>query len=422
MKLSRIGRVSMALVVSVAMALGMTACGGGTVGYLWVMGTQYNQIVGYKIDDFTGNLTQALGSPFSSGGTNPVSMVVKAGGRYVYVVNKGVPATSTSAGTPGNISVFSVGTGGVITYQAQYSSRGSNPVWASIDSAGNYLYVVDTLYPDTPAYPNPNGYGDITVFAIDPNTGRLQLVPNQQIKDANQTQLTFFPIGGKPIMSKISGSCLFTIDGADQTVFPYAIGTSGQLTLTANSTIATGAGNLTSINANGSYIYLTDAATTQLASPGVTSSGGFIMPYTVGTSSCSLNTLTGGSVPNLALTSNPSYSMADSKSKFLYVLNRSSTNSQNPNSSSISAFTIDSSTGKLQPIGSTNNPYAVGSGPVCMVEDPTNQYVYTSNNIDGTVTGKIINQNSGELADLQRGSTFPATGQATCLAVSGNVD
>ena len=56
-----------------------------------------------------------------------------------------------------------------------------------------------------------------------------------------------------------------------------------------------------------------------------------------------------------------------------------------------------------------------------MVEDPSDQYVYTSNNIDGTVTGKQINKNSGQLSDLQRGSKFTATGQATCLAVSGNV-
>jgi hypothetical protein len=41
---------------------------------------------------------------------------------------------------------------------------------------------------------------------------------------------------------------------------------------------------------------------------------------------------------------------------------------------------------------------------------------------DGTVTGKFINQNTGQLSDLQRGSSFPATGLATCLAVSGNVD
>ena len=418
MKLSRIGRVSMALVVSVAMALGMTACGGGTIAYLWVLGIQYNQIVGYKVDDFTGNLTQVLHSPFASGGTNPVSIVVKTGGRYVYVVNKGVPASGSSSGTPGNISVFSVGVGGTLTFQSQYTSRGSNPVWASTDSTGNFLYVLDSLYPDTPSYPNPNGYGDITVFAIDPNTGRLQLVPNQQIKDSNQTQLTFFPVGAQPIMLKVSGSgCLFTVNSGDQTIFPYSIGSSGQLVLTANSTIQTGAGNITSINANGSYVYLTDAA------PTPASTGGRILPYTVGSgSACSLNTLTGGPVNNVAFTSNPTYSMVDAQGKFLYVLNRSSTNSQNPNTSSISAYTIDSSTGKLQPIGSANNPYAVGSGPVCMVEDPTKQYVYTSNNIDGNVTGKLINSSNGELSDLQRTSTFPATGQATCLAISGNVD
>ena len=79
----------MALAVSVAIGLGMTACGGGTIGYMWVLGTQFNQIAGFKIDDFTGNLTNVVGSPFSSGGTNPVSLVVKTGGRYVYVINKG---------------------------------------------------------------------------------------------------------------------------------------------------------------------------------------------------------------------------------------------------------------------------------------------------------------------------------------------
>src|ERR1700748_2987092 len=79
MKLSRIGRISMALVVSVAMGLGMTACGGGTIGFMWVPGTQYNQIAAFKIDDFTGNLTAIPHSPFSSGGSNPVAITVKQG-------------------------------------------------------------------------------------------------------------------------------------------------------------------------------------------------------------------------------------------------------------------------------------------------------------------------------------------------------
>src|SRR5258708_37186965 len=103
MKLSRIGRVSMALVVSVAMGLGMTACGGGTIGFMWVLGTQFNQIAAFKIDDFSGNLTTPPGSPFTSGGTNPVSLVVKPGGRYLYVINEGgglTPAATWGVSCP----------------------------------------------------------------------------------------------------------------------------------------------------------------------------------------------------------------------------------------------------------------------------------------------------------------------------------
>lgn len=415
MRLSRIGRFGMACVASVALVLGMTACGSYTIGYMWVAGTQYNQIYGYKIDNFTGNLTSAVGSPFSSGGTNPVSIVVKSGGRYVYVINKGTQTDPTKPGTGSNIALFSVGGDGTLTYQTTYTSQGSTPVWAATDSTGSYLYVLDQF---SPAWGTKNAAGtidtngDITAFSIASDTGRLSLVTNAQVKNSDGTQLPYFEVGPYPVMMRVaSNGCLFTADQGDATIFPYSIGTSGQLTLTTNSTVKVTGGSaspqLTSINASGSYVYLTDAA------------NNLIVPYTVGTS-CALNTLTGGSVANLNLTSNPVYSFTDAKGKYLYVLNQASTNSNVPNSS-ISAFTIDSTTGKLQQIPDSLNPYQVGSGPVCMGEDPTNQYVYTSNHTAGTVTGKIINQNTGQLSDLSRGATFPSAGEATCLAISGNV-
>ena len=409
MKLSKIGRVSMAFVASVAMGLGMTACGGGTIGYMWVLGTQYNQIAGFKIDQLTGNLTNIPGSPFTSGGTNPVSIAVKPGGRYVYVVNK-------ATGTNGNIEVFSVGGDGVLTPQQSYNSQGNTPVWLAIDTSGNFLYVLDQVAP--PIVTTTNGVttttaqtvGDITVFSIAADTGRLTLVTNQQSLSASGTQKAYFPVGANPTMLRVSsGGCLFTLDSGDNTIFPYTTNsTTGQLTLTTNSTITTSASRLTSINANGSNVYLTDAGANQ------------ILPYTVGTS-CALNTANGGAVANLALTANPVMSIVDSTGKYFYVLNQSTTNSQNANST-ISAFTIDATTGKLQILGDpASNPYSIGAGPVCIVEDPSNQYIYTSNNADGTVTGKIIDKNTGKLSNLTRGSTFPATGQATCLAVSGNI-
>jgi 6-phosphogluconolactonase (cycloisomerase 2 family) len=405
MKLSRIGRISMAFVVSVAMGLGMTACGGGTIGFMWVLGTQYNQIAGFKIDDFTGNLTQIPHSPFASGGATPVSIVVIPGGRFVYVINKG----SSSCG----ISLFSVGGEGILTPQQCFSSQGTTPVWATRDSTGGFLYVLDQQAPAVNGV-LPNN-GDITVFSIAADTGRLTLVLNQQVKDPKTgAQLTYFPVGNKPSMMQLaSGGCLLTLDQGDQTVFPYSV-SGGQLTLTTNSTISIGSTNATWIGANGSAVYITDA--------GVPNTPGQILPYTIG-SSCALNTANGGAVANLPLTSNPTFTMVDAKGKYLYVLNQSTTNSQATSYSSISAFNIDPTSGKLSQIPDPgNNPYPSGPGPVCMVEDPTSQYIYTSNSVDGTVTGFQLDNNTGKLSNLKRGSKFTATGQATCLAVSPNVN
>jgi len=401
MTLSRIGRISRALVASMAVVLGMSACGGYTVGFMWVLGTQYNQIAGFKIADFTGNLTNMVNSPYSSGGANPVSIAVRVGGNFVFVVNKG-----TGHGD-GNVSVFAVGEDGILTFQNAYSTAGNSPVWAAADGSGNYLYVLDSQAPDG------SGNGDITVFAVDGGTGRLQLVPNEEIKNSAGQQLNYFEVGKVPTILRYGGSCLYTLDSGDQTIFPYGIGTNGQLTLEPISLITLGTVNATSLNAAGSSIYVTDAGTT--ANP-----QNRIFPFTPG-ASCSLSVQADGPAPNLPTSSNPVYSMTDSKGKYLYVLNHSTTNTNaGTTNSSISAFVIES-TGQLVGISDASNPYPVGNGPVCMIEDPSGQYVYTSN-MDGTVTGKIINQNTGQLSDLSRGSSFTATGLGTCLAVSGSVD
>jgi 6-phosphogluconolactonase (cycloisomerase 2 family) len=433
MKLSRIGRVSMALVVSVAIGLGMTACGGGTIGFMWVLGTQYNQIAAFKIDDFSGNLTTPPGSPFTSGGINPVSLVVKPGGRYLYVINEGGGLTPdakggvscpTIGGGGGAIAEFAIGGQGVLTFQQTFQSQGCTPVWAAHDSTGNFLYVLDKYAPNTsclsngqPEPPATACNGEITVFSVDPNTGRLTLVLNQQIKNPTTPglQLTYFPVGALPKMMAVAGSCVFTLNNdANQTVYPYIGGSSGQLTLTTNSTINSGAVRATSIIASGTSAYITDAG------PANTNTPGQILPFTVGGTACSLNTITGGPTQNLSPASNPVYTLVDSKNQYLYIANQSSSNSTTPNSS-ISAFTIlPNLTLQLIP-DAPNNPYPIGAGPVCMVEDPSNQYIYTSNG-DGTVTGKVLDHNSGKIANLSRGSTFTAVGQATCLAVSGNVD
>jgi len=431
MTLSKIGRSVMALVATAALGLGMTACGGGTIGYMWVLGTYYNQISGFLIDDYTGNLTAITHSPFASGGTNPVSIVVKPGGRFVFVINSGSTPASTT-GTPGTgsfvatgqtISVFSVGGGGTLTFEQNYFSQGVQSVWAALDSSGNFLYVVDKYSPDYAS----TGAGSITAFSINSTTGRLTLVPNTAILK-NQIPQTWFDVGANPIMSKIgSGSCLFTmsaanpaIPGSQNLIYPYSVNSStGQLVVpTTGSYLVAGSNTLTSINTStgtsaASYIYLTDGG------------GNQIFSLQAGGTACSLAPVAGGQQLNISGAADPVNSLTSQSGKFLYVLNQTSTGTgcgtTCNSSSSISAFTINTQ-GQLAPLSdSTNNPYAVGSGPVCIAQDPSNQYLYISDNNDSTVTGKLVDQNRGYLSNLARGTVFPTSSKPSCLAISGNL-
>jgi len=384
----------MALLVSVAMGLGMTSCGGGTIGFMWVLGRQYSQIGGFKIDDRSGNLTGIIGSPVPSGGTNPVMLTIKSGGRYLYVLNAG-----DSTGATGNFSLFSVGSSGNLSYQQSYPTQGTFPVWITTDSTGSYLYVLSQRSPSYDGVTDLNG--SITVFPLDPNTGR-----------PNVTQAASFEVGQSPIQMSATASCIYTLDSGDQTIFPYSIGSAnGQLT--SNPTIALNTANATSVNIGGSYVYVTDA--------GSTSGGpGTIIPFSQG-SSCALSPVTGGTTPNLPTASYPIQTVTSTNSAgtYLYVLNHSTVNTNYANSS-VSAFLVGSD-GKLTALAAdTQNPYGVGSGPVCLAIDPTNQYLYTSDQFASTVTGKRINNQYGSLSNLSHASTFATVGTPSCLVISAN--
>ena len=404
MKLSWFGRLALALFASLALGLGMSACGGGTIAYLWVLGQQYNQIASFKVDDYTGNLTNTPHQPFASQGANPITILVKAGGRFVYVLNQGdSTGTTTTNGAGAGIAVFAVGGDGTLSYLQTYQSQGIHPMWMQFDSTNSYLYVLDSYSPN---YKN-SGNGSLTAFSIGPTTGRLTLVLNTQSVPPNSPAPTYWEVGGNPLQSKQAGSCLFTVNSADQSITPYSLGAGGQLVNVTTGKIATSANSISSINGNGSYIILTDTGNNT------------IIPYSIG-SSCALAITAGGVTANAPGTSNPTYSFISNNNKFLYVLNQSTTSTTVTQSfSSITGFLIQTGS-SLAPL--TGSPYTVDSGPVCMVEDPTNKYMYISAHNSGQVTGKLFDANTGELSQLSRGSTFSATGQATCLAISGAVD
>ena len=440
MKFRKFGRIALALAVSLGTGLGVTSCvTDNTIGYLWVTGSQYNQIAGYQIDNNLGNLFAAPNQPYPSGGVNPIRAVVATAGRYLYVLNAGCGGTSQVACPKGanpnqtgaNISLFTVGGQGSLSFQQSYYSQGSLPVSIVADAAGKYLYVLDSIVPDpttcTGYVPtNPATVcGDITAFNIDPNTGRLSLISNQQVKNSAGTNLTYFPIGSHPIEFAIySSSFIYTIEkgsgsAADplQSVFVYALSDgTGQLTLTQNTPIPSNATNLTYIYASPKYVYLLDA--------GDGTTAGFILPYTSSTNGA-LQSLVGGAVANTGTTANPVAMLVEHQGNFVYVANQGPNLTPTSAASTVSAFFITPVTGLLQPLtsGTASNgvPFGAGAGPHCIIEDPSNQYLYTANYDSSTVTGALFNQQAGTLTNLRKNSSFNTVGQPTWCAASGTL-
>ena len=347
-----------------------------------------------------------------------MSVVVKPGGRYIYVVNSGTNAVVTG-GVPTNtgssIAQFAVGGDGILTFQQTFQSQGVQPIWAAMDTSGNFLYVLDKYSHYYNGTTDLNG--SITVFQVAGDTGKLTLVPNTQILTGQNLPTLVFEVGQNPVMSKVGfGSCLFTL--SPTSIYPYLINAStGQLTISATGPFlqfaqAPKVSNLSSINtgsnASANYIFVTDKANNTVVP---LASGG--------TSACTLAPVSGSS-QTLPL-NNPVMSLTSSNGTYLYVLNQSNSSTIGTANSTITAYHINAQ-GQLQDNpDSTSNPYAVGSGPVCIVEDPSNQYLYITNNTDSTITGKVFDPTRGFLSPLTRGSVFPVTMNPTCLAVSGNV-
>ena len=67
-------------------------------------------------------------------------------------------------------------------------------------------------------------------------------------------------------------------------------------------------------------------------------------------------------------------------------------------------------------------PFGSGSGPECIVEDPSSQYIYTANYNDSTITGRGLDQNAGTLNGLKGANTFQLNGPATWCLVDGRTE
>ena len=449
MKFTKFGKVLLMSALSVAVVLSITSCVQSyTVGFLYVTGTTTAQpngngiISGFRIDHNTGKLTSINGLPISSGGANPVRAVLLTGSRFLYVLNRGIsqnPAGSSICTTAypcsnGNIQEFAVGGNGILTEQETFFTQGVNPFRMFGDASGNFLYILDHDAPDsatyagtTPTAASPNSCmqaltnavtscGDVTAFQVNQTTGRLSIIVNAQVSSASGSALPYFPVPANPIDFTISSGYLETLSGTPSTgdvVFPYQYSVStGQLTISQNGSYVPGIKQATTIVNGTGYVYILDNEAT-LVSSGTSQ----VLPYTIG-SGGSLVAQVSGAVADDPTLSNPIQLLVESKGKFLYVANQGNDAQGTNSGSGYAGYVIDPSTHVLSFIA--GEPYGSGSAPQCIVEDPSDQFIYSADFNDSSVTGRVVDPNSGALNDMNGSSgVFALQGPATWCLIDG---
>jgi DNA-binding beta-propeller fold protein YncE len=141
-----------------------------------------------------------------------------------------------------------------------------------------------------------------------------------------------------------------------------------------------------------------------------------ILPFTIGGGGA-LQAETTGVIPDELPDINPIQLLVESKGNYLYVANQGN-NVIGPNQDSgIAAYYINKAPYELTFV--TGGPFGSGAGPQCILEDPSNQFIYEANEYDSTITGRVLDPNSGNLDNMRVTSTYSLPGPPTWCLMDG---
>ena len=384
MGLHTIGRGALAVSLSVALGLGVTACSRDyTVGYVYMTASKVDPglINGYKVDYQAGTLIPLEDSPVPAGGKNPVALVAAPNGKHLYIVNR----------DDSTVVWFAIGTDGKLYPQKTYNTTGSFPTSAAIDPAGKFLYVTFTYQLGyTTALPGPGG---VTVFPI--------------ASDNSLGTATTVNVGRSPIGITANSQFAYVVaqDAATTlNLFGFSVNsTTGFLTplpgVTINASNTPSTGYPSGVkpatvleDAALKHLYVTDQVGNQL------------IGYTIATSGVPspLATAATGATP-LGLT-------IEASGKYLYVANSTD--------GTIGGYTFGANGEPVQSAVAQSVQAGTGTNCVTTIGSPSSTspthatYLYSSNALGNSVTGEQLNPADGSLKQIQGtpfgGSTLPS--------------
>jgi 6-phosphogluconolactonase (cycloisomerase 2 family) len=328
-------------------------------------------VSGYSVNSSTGALVEVPGSPFFLQGSSPASnsslsiVGFEASGRFAYV-------TANTAGSMAVHGLSADASTGTLTALPSspftFVSDGSASVPGVFDATAKHFYV-----------PHGSSNGAVAVFDFDSTTGAL--MPNS---------VPAVPTGGNtPLFASRhpSGRYLYVTNLGSNSIAHFNLdATTGILTSINGSPVATGGAFpvYATVHPTGRFVF---AANSNFATinGGIPTVAAFDVDQTTG----ALRPVAGSPFPTGGSNAlgDTSLCVVEPRGRFLYV--------SNSGSNSITAFSIDQTTGALSAV--TGSPFATGARPSTVVPDPSGKFLYAVNRDAGSVSSYMIDAVTGAL-------------------------
>ena len=422
MKLNRWSQSILAITSAVAVGGGLVSCGtSNTIDYLYALSSKNNpgSINAYLVDSQSGALTQIKSSPFPAG-DDPVALTIDSQGQNLYV-----------AGNLDNtVEQYGIGTDGKLYPQTTVNPSGSQPIALTIHTYknANFLFVVETYQPNfTVLAPGP---GALYVYQL--NNGAPGSPVTQTVNGAASA---FLPLGNNPSATVVTddGLNVYVTDTLGTT--PAQTGTPmcgpGQGAVQGYNMQFDSSGNATGVlqpiagspfcagvtpsaitvspeEPNSRAVYVTDSAQNLVIPFRI------VTPNLNGPQPTNIGALTVLSTGPVATGETPDGIVAEPRGEYVYVANRFG--------ASVTGYAVNQGTNALSAIsggsGTGTGTAGTGAQPTCVIVDPAlARFVYTANFVDNSISGFVIDPNTGALSATQ-GGFYETSGLTSCVAAT----
>ncbi|MFO0700803.1 MAG: beta-propeller fold lactonase family protein [Nitrospira sp.] len=309
--------------------------------FIYIANSDRNTVTTFRVGT---NGTLVLGDSTSgnpnpvSVGTTPRALAISKDSQFLYVANS----------KSDDVTVFKIGTAGVLTLVPQAEGRSTKPVGAGVSSPialaiapnGRFLYV------------GTSTSSMITTFQVD-SSGVLTLVP---AAGSGTNPIASSGTGLTAIALSPNGQFLYVTNETSNNVTVFRVESSGLLTLvppTSSNPISTGGTtpNALAVASDEAHLYIANGGGT-VSTFAIGSNGLLTLVPSSGASQNPVPVLPAGSTP-VALVISPD-------GQYLYVANRTASGS----GGTVSAYTIVPEAGTLVPVTQLlGNPFPVQNNP-----------------------------------------------------------